>query len=190
MSNDGAATGDASSAWPGDLITATLLTANNLGSDANSYINKFLLAKGYLKAGDFLKLLNAPGCSLTATITPGTPDTIVLATGIAALKVYPVTDAAPSTAIFATSHNYDYRTALTGSTSQIPYGTKGFIAIQKGGNAATFKEGQALPAGWGAGAQGNVAFQTNVGLKCDETGVCDTIGSPTAGDPASTLKFN
>jgi hypothetical protein len=157
-----------------------------LGSDLNSYINKFLLAKGYLKAGDFLKLLNAPACSLTATINPGTPDTIVLANGISALKVYPVSDAAPSTAIFCVSHNYDYDTALTAAASQIPYGTNGFIVIHKGGDAAVFKEGQATAAGWGTGT----AFQTAVGVKCNEAGVCDPTNGPTVGDPLSTLKFN
>ena len=186
MSNDGAATGDASSAWPGDLITSGQLVAGDLGSDLTSYINKFLLAKGYLKAGDFLKLLNAPACSLTATITPGTPDQIVLATGISALKVYPVSDAAPSSAIFCVSHNYDYDTALATAASQIPYGTNGFVVVHKGGDAATFKEGQATAAGWPTGT----AFQTAVGVKCDEAGVCDPTNGPTVGDPASTLKFN
>ncbi|OLD85140.1 MAG: hypothetical protein AUG81_13280 [Verrucomicrobia bacterium 13_1_20CM_4_54_11] len=145
MSNDGAATGDASSAWPGDLITSGQLVAGDLGSDLTSYINKFLLAKGYLKAGDFLKLLNAPACSLTANIVGGTPDTIVLNTGIAALKVYPVSDAAPSSAIFCVT-----------------------------------------AAGWPTGT----AFQTAVGVKCDEAGVCDPTNGPTVGDPVSTLKFN
>src|SRR5436190_2866919 len=50
MSNDGGATGDAASAWPGDLITATLLTA----ADLHQYCNSFLLANGYVKGGDFL----------------------------------------------------------------------------------------------------------------------------------------
>src|SRR5947209_20037657 len=48
MSNDGAATGDASSAWPGDLIASGQLTAGSL----NDYCNNFLLTKGYLKSGD------------------------------------------------------------------------------------------------------------------------------------------
>src|SRR5260370_41594597 len=48
MSNDGAATGDAGSAWPGDLIAGGLLAAGSL----NDYSNLFLLKKGYLKAGD------------------------------------------------------------------------------------------------------------------------------------------
>jgi prepilin-type N-terminal cleavage/methylation domain-containing protein len=179
MANDGAATGDASLAWPGDLINATLLNAGSL----NDYCNNFLLAKGYLKAGDFLKLLNAPSCNLVATITPGTPDTIQFTGGNAALKVYPITDAAPANAVFATSHNYVYDTAL--AAAGLPYGTNGFIVVQKGGNAAVFKEGQATVAGWGGN---NTIFQTQVGLKCDETG-CQATGTVNAGDPASTLKY-
>jgi prepilin-type N-terminal cleavage/methylation domain-containing protein len=183
MSNDGAATGDATSAWPGDLITATLLTA----ADLHQYCNSFLLAKGYLKGGDFLKLLNAPGCSFNATVTAGAPDTIAFNTGIAALKVYPISDAAPSNAIFAVSHNYDYDTTLATATSQIPYGTNGFIVVHKGGDAALFKEGQATPAGWG---NDNTAFQSAVGIKCLSDGTCDPSAGPTTGDPAGTLKFN
>jgi len=187
MSNDGAATGDASSAWPGDLITSGQLAAGNLGSDLNSYINKFLLAKGYLKAGDLLKLLNAPGTALTANIVAGTPDTIVLNTGIASMKVYPVSDAAPANAIFAVSHNYDYDTTLATAASQIPYGTNGFIVVHKGGDAALFKEGQATPGGWGGNAS---AFQNAIGIKCIEDGTCDPTNGPTVGDPVSVLKFN
>ena len=182
MANDGAATGDASSAWPGDLIASAQLTAGSL----QDYCNLFLLKKGYLKGGDFLKLLNAPGCSFVATVTAGTPDTITFASGTAAIKVYPVSDNAPSTAIFATSHNYDYDTALSGSVSQIPYGTNGFITIRKGGDASVFKEGQATAATWTNGT----IFQTQVGLKCIQDGTCDPSGGPTAGDPGDTLKFN
>ena len=133
-------------------------------------------AKGYLKGGDFLKLLNASGCNFVATITPGTPDTITFTSGTAALKVYPITDAAPSNAIFCRSHNYDYDTALANGT--IPYGTNGFIVVQKGGSAAVFKEGQATAAGW----QGNgTIFQTQVGLKCSQDSTCDTTGSSDGG---------
>jgi prepilin-type N-terminal cleavage/methylation domain-containing protein len=182
MANDGAATGDSSLAWPGDLIASGQLTANNL----EEYCNKFLLQKGYLKGGDFLKLLNAPGSSFVAGVAPGNPDTITFTSGTAALKVYPVSDAAPASAIFAVSHNYDYDTALNASASQIPYGTNGFIVVQKGGSAATFKEGQAIAAGWTS----PVIFQTNVGTKCIEDGTCDPTGGPTGTDPASILKFN
>ena len=183
MSNDGAATGDASSAWPGDLIASSQLNATSL----QDYCNNFLLTKGYLKSGDFLKLLNAAGCNFVATITPGTPDTIAFASGSASLKVYPLTDAAPSNAIFCTTHNYDYDTALSGSVSQIPYGTNGFIVVQKGGSAAVFKEGQATVAGW---QNNGTIFQTQVGLKCLSNSTCDTTGSPSAGDPTGTLIFN
>jgi prepilin-type N-terminal cleavage/methylation domain-containing protein len=182
MSNDGAATGDSSSAWPGDLIASGQLGASSL----NDYCNLFLLNKGYLRAGDFLKLLNAPGCSFIATITGGTPDTIAFSAGTASLKVYPFTDGAPSNAIFAVSHNYDYDKALSASASQIPYSTNGFIVIQKGGSAAVFKEGQATDTGW----PNPTLFQTQIGLRCLSTGVCDPTGGPVAGDPAGTLKFN
>jgi prepilin-type N-terminal cleavage/methylation domain-containing protein len=181
MSNDGAATGDSTSAWPGDLINGGTLTAGSL----NQYCNEFLLRKGYLKSGDFLKLLNAPGCNFGADITGGTPDTINFTSGTASLKVYPFRDGAPSNAIFATSHNYDYRTALSASTSQTPYGTNGFIIIQKGGSAAVFKEGQAIVAGWPTAT----LFQTQIGLKCLSNDTCDPSGGPTGGDPAGTLVY-
>jgi prepilin-type N-terminal cleavage/methylation domain-containing protein len=180
MANDGAATGDAGLGWPGDLMNGAGLTGGSL----NDYCNLFLMQKGYLQAGDFLKLLNASACAFTAGITAGTPDTIAFATGTAALKVYPISDSAPSNAIFAVSHNYDYDNALT--TAGIPYGTNGFIVIQKGGSAAVFKQGQATVAGWGGN---DTMFQTNVGLKCDETSTCDPTGTASANDPTNTFKF-
>src|SRR2546425_5986691 len=85
MSNDGAASGDAGSAWPGDLIAATLLNPVTL----NGYTD-YLIAKGYLQGGDVLKLLNAPGSSLTGNYAPGPPATVTFTSGTGALKVYPV----------------------------------------------------------------------------------------------------
>src|SRR5436305_12351224 len=52
MSNDGSATGDATSAWSGDLAAAP--------ADLVAYAN-ILLGKGYLRGGDIIKMLNAPG---------------------------------------------------------------------------------------------------------------------------------
>ena len=181
MANDGAATGDASSAWPGDLIASGQLPANNL----QDYCNNFLLNKGYLKSGDFLKLLNASGCNFVANIAPGTPDTITFTTGTASLKVYPLTDSAPSNAVYCVSHNYTYDNALTNGT--VPYGTNGFIVVQKGGSASVFKEGQATVTVW---SNNPTIFQTQVGLKCIEDSSCDTTGAPTATDPANVLHFN
>ena len=182
MANDGAATGDASSAWPGDLIASSQITG---GAGAlEKYCNDFLLKKGYLKSGDFLKLLNAAGCNFVANISAGTPDTITFTTGTAALKVYPLTDAAPSNAVYAVSHNYVYDTALANGT--VPYGTNGFIVVQKGGSAAVFKEGQALDTAWPS----PTLFQTQIGIKCIEDSSCDTTGAPTANDPTNILHFN
>ena len=182
MANDGAATGDASSAWPGDLIASVppQLTAGSL----QQYCNNFLLTKGYLKSGDFLKLLNAAGCNFVAGIAPGTPDTITFTGGSAALKVYPITDSAPSNAVFSVSHNYSYNQAL--ANGNIPYGTNGFIVVQKGGSAAVFKEGQATTTGW----TNATIFQTQIGLKCNSNSSCDPTNGPTVNDPVGTLIFN
>ena len=180
MANDGAATGDASSAWPGDLIASAQLAPSSLVD----YCNNFLLNKGYLKSGDFLKLLNAAGCNFVAGIAPGTPDTITFTSGTAALKVYPITDAAPSNAVYSVSHNYNYNQPL--ANAGIPYGTNGFIVVQKGGSAAVFKEGQAISTGWSS----PTIFQTQVGLKCNSNSSCDTTGTPTTIDPVGTLVFN
>jgi prepilin-type N-terminal cleavage/methylation domain-containing protein len=158
MSNDGAATGDASSAWPGDLITGGFLTGG--AGSMVPYLN-ILLAKGYLRGGDALKLLNAPGASFGATVTTTNGiDQLSAGTGIASLKVYPVSDADAVSGIFCDSHNYVYNTALL-ATGQ-PYGLNGFIVVHKGGDAAIFRAGQATNQNppWA----NNVQFQTQVGM--------------------------
>jgi prepilin-type N-terminal cleavage/methylation domain-containing protein len=177
MSNDGTATGDASSAWPGDLFAGAFLGA---GANLVDYAN-ILLGKGYLKGGDAIKLFNAPSATFGATVNVGPPETLSNGTGTAALRVYPVLDADPSNAVFAVTHNYTYDTAL--ANGNVPYGTKGFISIQKGGNAATFRQGQDTLAGWG-GAGNEIKFQNQVGLK---TG--DAEGTVSAGNPANMLQF-
>jgi prepilin-type N-terminal cleavage/methylation domain-containing protein len=175
MSNDGTATGDASSAWPGDLFAGNFLP---VGAKLDAYAN-ILLAKGYLKGGDVIKLFNAPSAVFTANVVVGPPESIAGAAGIAALRVYPVTDADPSNAIFAVTHNYDYDTVLANNT--VPYGTKGFVSIQKGGNAAIFRSGQDTVAGWN---NVQITFQNQIGLK---TG--DAEGTVTVGNPANMLQF-
>jgi hypothetical protein len=131
-----------------------------------------LVSKGYLKAGDLSKLLNAPGA--TCTVTAGPPVTLA---GTGALKVYKVKEGDPAIAIFAVSHNYVYRTPILPAGT--PYGTKGFIVMRKGGDGAVFKAAQADETGWGGNV---VTFQSSVGLK---TG--DAEGAPTIGDGAVTL---
>jgi prepilin-type N-terminal cleavage/methylation domain-containing protein len=170
MANDGSATGDPSSAWPADIAPTPPTTLEE-------YLN-VLLNKGYLKGGDVIKLLSAPGANFTATVvpaTPGTPESINTLGGRSSLKIYGgISDANASNTIFAVTHNYVYNADLV--QTDTPYGTKGFIVVQKGGNAAVFKEGQATVAGWG----GNVIqFQNQIGMRPE-----DTEGTAGAAEPA------
>ena len=172
MSNDGAATGDATSAWPGDLVAGGLTPG---AGTLTNYLN-VLCSKGYLRGGDALKLLSASGAPYTATVTTANNiDSLSAPGGIGALKVYPVTDADTVTAIFCDTHNYVYNTALL-STGQ-PYGTNGFIVVHKGGDAAIFRAGQAVNANppWAS----TTIFQTQVGMMPGDT--VGTIGTESAG---------
>ena len=172
MSNDGAATGDATSAWPGDLVAGGLTPG---AGSLTPYLN-VLCGKGYLRGGDALKLLSASGAPYTATVTTGGGvDSLSAPGGIGALKVYPVTDADTVSAIFAATHNYVYNTGLL-STGQ-PYGTNGFIVVHKGGDAAIFRAGQATftAATWGT----IPVFQTQVGMLPGD--VVGALGTEAAG---------
>jgi hypothetical protein len=173
MSNDGEATSSAGLAWPGDLLTGGILPA---GSNLVAYAN-ILVGNGYLRAGDAIKLFNAPGASFTDTIASGPPEQLnAAATGQASIKVYPVGDADVANAIFCVSNNYVYDTVI--AAGSVPYGQKGFITVKKGGDAAVFRSGQAVntnPNPW----TDAIAFQNGVGLK---TG--NAVGTVTAGDPA------
>src|SRR6266508_5915155 len=111
MANDGAATGASGLAWPGDLATSGYL---GVGTSLVDYAN-ILVANGYLRAGDAIKLFNAPGASFTATVNSGPPESLSAPGGTASLKVYPVLDSDVSNAIFCVSHNYDYDMALPGA---------------------------------------------------------------------------
>jgi len=168
MSNDGAATGDTSSAWPGDLpAVPTTITG---------YLN-VLCGKGYLKGADGIKLMNAPSANYTATVSSTNGiDSLSGGAGTPALKVWIVKDVDPATTIFATTHNYVYDTALV--ATDVPYGTKGFVTIKKGGDAAIFRVGQATDSGWTSGT----VFQNSVGYKST-----DSVGTPSANDPTGTL---
>jgi hypothetical protein len=173
MSNDGSATGDASSAWPGDLPTAP--------TDLVAYLN-VLCGKGYLKGGDAIKLVNAPSANFTATVTTTNGiDSLSAPANTAGLKVWMVKDVDPATSVFCTTRNYVYNTALL--PTDVPYGTKGFITIRKGGDASVFRVGQATATGW----TDATLFQNSVGFKPG-----DAVGTPSVGDPAGTsapLKF-
>jgi prepilin-type N-terminal cleavage/methylation domain-containing protein len=166
MSNDGAATSDPTSAWPGDLTAPP--------GTVHDYLNVLCL-KGYLRGADAIKLMNAPGASYTATVTTtGGVDSLSAASGTPALKVWLVQDANPATTVFCTSMNYVYDTAL--SSTATPYGSRGFITIKKGGDASIYRVGQAQDTGWANGT----SFQNSVGFK-----PTDSVGTPTTGDPTT-----
>jgi len=180
MSNDGSATNDGTLGWPGDLVSGGIITAGNY----LQYINQ-LLSKGYIKAGDAAKLLNAPGANFNPTInfSANPPVFTALGAGNAALKIYPCTDANSANTIYACTHNYIYNTALPtgGGDPSIPYGSKGFITMKKGGDAAVYKQGQALATNW----PNTLAFQTGVGLRPE-----DTEGTIGAGEAANVFTHN
>ena len=166
MSNDGSATGDTTSAWPGDLPT--------LPGTTTAYLN-VLCGKGYLKGADAIKLMNAPSANYTANVTTTNGiDQLSGQAGTPALKVWLDQDVMPATTIFCTTMNYIYDTALLGTA--VPYGTKGFVTIKKGGDAAIYRVGQATDSGWTSGT----VFQNSVGQKAT-----DSTGTPTAGDPTA-----
>jgi len=165
MSNDGSATGDATSAWPGDLVPTVPTTTTG-------YLN-VLCAKGYLRGADAIKLMNAPGAQYTATVnTAGGVDSLTGPAGTSALKVWLVGDAAPATAIFCTSRNYVYGLPL--ASTAVPYGTKGFVTVKKGGDASIYRVGQAEVTGWQNNA---TVFQNSVGFK-----PTDSVGTVSTGD--------
>jgi prepilin-type N-terminal cleavage/methylation domain-containing protein len=169
MSNDGAATGDTTSAWPGDL-------PGGVPTTITAYLN-VLCGKGYLKGADAIKLMNAPSANYTANVTTNNGvDSLDTGAGIPALKVWPNKDVDPATTIFCTTHNYVYDTQL--ASSDVPYGTKGFVTVKKGGDAAIYRVGQATVTGWTSGT----VFQNSVGYK-----VGDSIGTPSATDPTGTI---
>ena len=132
QSNDGAANGDTAYSWPGDQPGITTL---------QQYCEQ-LLQHGYLKGGDIQKILAAPGASVSVTVDNATsPPTITAMAGTPGLKVYRVTNQDASNVLFAVSANYIYNTDL--AATGIPYGTNGFIAMRKGGDAATLRQFQA-----------------------------------------------
>jgi len=181
MSNDGAATGASGLAWPGDLAAGGYL---GVGTKLPDYAN-ILVANGYLRAGDAIKLFNAPGATFGAGIAPGPPESLIAPfTGIAAIKVYNVLDSDVANAIFCVSGNYDYDLVLPGVQVN-PYGTKGFITVKKGGDAAVFRSGQAVynTPPWA----NQIAFQNGVGLKGGPGG--DAVGVVSPNDPAQVWRF-
>jgi prepilin-type N-terminal cleavage/methylation domain-containing protein len=166
MANDGTATGDTTLTWPGDRATLYTLLQD--------YVNG-IVGPGYLKGGDVTKLFSAPSANLTLNVNAN--GTVAFTGGKAALKVHPVKDADPANTIFCTTLNYTYNNDIVGT--DVPYGTKGFVVMHKGGDGAVFKAGQAKVSGpsWNNNCN---AFQSNVGMVTGGTpGTCTETTDPT-----------
>lgn len=133
MATDGAANGDADSAWPGDYPAI----------DLAGYCTK-LVQKGYLKAEDLQEMLSAPGANCIVHSTGG-PQAVVTLSGRCALKVYKVKSTDPSNTVFAASSNYVYDTAL--NPAAVPFGDAGFVVIRKSGDTGVYQRIQATLAG-------------------------------------------
>ena len=159
MANDGSATGDPKLTWPGDYLPA-------LGS-LEAYTNT-VVSPGYLKGGDIQKLYSAPSAACIVAVASGPPETVTL-TGTSALKVYLLKDVDGSNTIFAATRNYIYNSTITGGS--VPYGTRGFMVIHKGGDASVLKAGQAEQGYWGSCAKFKVGVGTLTG---DNEVTCST----------------
>ena len=115
MSNDGSATGDTTSAWPGDLPTLPATIAG--------YLNVLC----WKRLSERCRRHQAHECSQRQLhryghYRPTGIDALSAAGGTPALKVWLNKDVDPATTIFCSTMNYIYDTALV--ATDVPYGTK------------------------------------------------------------------
>jgi prepilin-type N-terminal cleavage/methylation domain-containing protein len=171
MALDGSTNSDGNLAWPGDYSNPSVDTLQD-------YCSK-LVGNDYLKAGDLAKVLSAPGAACTATATTANNVTTVTLAGKSGLKIYKVTEADPSDAIFAVTANYTYNTALDNTKS--PFGDKGFVVVHKGGDALSLRKNNATEANYGSVSK----FEAAVGKL---TG--DAEGTVTSGDGTGKVLTN
>ena len=133
MANDGAANKDISLGWPGDL------KANGRIKTLGDFVT-LLVKNEYLKAGD-LHIFSAINIKPYRGELCG--DVLVPAFDgkYSGAKVYLVRDGDAGDTLFLASKNYTYNTPLTDPSAK-PFGDKGFVACQKGGNCFQFKKQQ------------------------------------------------
>jgi type II secretory pathway pseudopilin PulG len=167
MASEGTAKSDSGRAWPGEYAGGVTTLAD--------YCSK-LVQNDYLKVSDLQRILSAPGVTCTVNTGGGTPGTVTLA-GKSALKLYKVTGADPSNAIFSTSSNYVYGRAL--DANAVPFGDSGFVVVRKSGDAGLYKKNHATPAGFD---NDPTRFQTKLGSLPGAT-----KGNVVPGDSATIL---
>ena len=177
MATDGSANSDPNLQWPGDYTGGNAGTGNNVTVNSLQDYCSLLVQNDYLKAGDLQKILTAPGAPINVTSTSANNTTTVTLTGKSGLKVYKVSQADPSNAIFAATANYTYNTALT--TNSVPYGDKGFVIMRKGGDASIYRKNQATSSNNGGDM---TKFQNAIGVLTSST---TNSGNTQSGPPSS-----
>jgi len=136
MVEDGATNKNTALGWPGDLKAAGHI------STLADYVN-FLVHNGYLSVSE-LHIFTNLGYEDRGKLSLASNGVLVPAfrEEYSALKVYLVKKGDPADTVFLTSKNYTYNTPLNNPKAK-PFGDKGFVVCNKGGDAHVFKKQQA-----------------------------------------------
>lgn len=152
MALDRHTTGDQNIGWPGDINGGLPESA-----DASDFA-KILVETGYISR-DNLKVFTAPGI-------PPAPDLANLTRENVAFAIGRVTEVSPGSTLFIVSCNYIGPPEGL-DPGQAPFGSRGWVAMRKGGDGSNYRSTQAhfdpkdarmhelvglLPPGWLGGA--------------------------------------
>lgn len=132
MALDASTTGDTNVGWPGDLPQKTWA-----GWITNA-------VPGYLKTNDMVKLLSAPGITVSPTATLSSLQPGAKVNG-RAVVLYQVSETNNNNAVLFSSANFTNTSSggvpLTNS-ALLPFGDKGYVVMRKGGDGAVLQARQ------------------------------------------------
>lgn len=125
---DATTTGATNFGWPGDVTSIATI---------KDYVD-VLVANDYFKPQEAAKIFAVSG------ITPAVPTSTNVTINMVncAFSIYRVQDSDSGTALFATTKNYTYNSALSSASTNIPFKDAGFVAFRKGGDGAVYKKTQ------------------------------------------------
>ena len=131
MALDATTTGDTNVGWPGDMVSKTW----------KGWISNAV--PGYMKTNDMVKLLSAPGI----TVSPTAILEDLKAGGGAngrAIVLYLVSETNNNNAVLFSTANFT--NTISGGeplqSSSLPYGDKGYVVFRKGGDGAVLQSRQ------------------------------------------------